>query len=241
MKRYCMFILSCCFVLAITNVAMSQLYFEDNFDNPIKSEDKWVPLWGNWEFKEKEYHQLSNDSNCMSVIADGFWDEEWNDYTYELSGTKTGGAEGFLIMFRCQGLMQAREKALAEHPPRMKGLPQLQYWWNLGGWGNSVSRMEVWIAGAHKLEAESQHTIDTNKLYNIKIVNTPENYTLYIDDEKVEEVADDTQDGAGRVGLATWSTTAIFDDVLVYGPNGPLPVDPKGKVTTAWGFLKAGR
>ncbi len=239
MKKFGIFILFCCFVLSITNVAMPQLYFEDNFDKANESEKKWVPLWGDWQFKDDEYHQLSNDSNCMSIIADDYWDEDWNDYTYEVSGNKIGGAEGFLIMFRCQGTMEPRGKALAKHPPRMQGQARLEYWWNLGGWGNSRSQIETW--GVAKAGAHSGHTIDTDKWYNIKIINTPAGYTLIINDEQVHKIDDNSRDGVGRVGVATWATQARYEDVLVYGPDGPLPVDPKGKVATAWGFLKAGR
>ena len=239
MKKYGMFILLCCFTFGIATVAMSQIYFEDNFDNVNDSKKKWAPLWGDWEFKNKEYHQLSNDSNCMSIVTDDYWDEAWNDYTYEVSGNKIGGAEGFLIMFRCQGQMEARGKNLAEHPPRMKDQAKLEYWWNLGGWGNARSQVETW--GVSKAGAHSDHTIDTGKWYNIKIVNTPTGYTLFLNDEQVAKINDDSRDGVGRIGVATWGTTARYNDVLVYGPNGPLPVDPKGKVATAWGLLKAGR
>ncbi|MCY4403368.1 MAG: hypothetical protein OXD54_12390 [Candidatus Poribacteria bacterium] len=239
MKKSVLFILLCCLTFGIATVGMSQIYFEDDFDNANETEKKWVPLWGNWEVEDDEYHQLSNDSNCMSIIADDYWDEDVNEYTYEVRGNKMGGAEGFLIMFRCQGTMEPRGKALAEHPPRMRNQERLEYWWNLGGWGNARSQVEAWgggIAGAH-----SDHTIDTNKWYAIKIVNTPTSYTLFIDDEEVATVDDTTRDGVGRVGVATWATTARYEDVLVYGPDGPLPVDPKGKVATAWGLLKAGR
>ena len=240
MKRYGMFILLCCLTFGITTAAISQLYFEDNFNNVNESKKKWVPLWGKWEFKDKEYHQLSNDSNCMSIIADDFWDEAWNEYTYEVRANKTGGLEGFLIMFRCQGPMEPRGKALAKHPPRMQNQKQLEYWWNLGGWTNTRSQVEAW--GGGKAGAHSNHTIDTDKWYSIKIVNTPTNYTLYLNDEIVDKTIDDaTRDGVGRVGVATWATTAIYEDVRVYGPDGPLPVNPKGKVATTWGFLKAGR
>ncbi len=239
MKRYGMFILLCCFTFGIATVAMSQIYFEDNFDNTSKSEKKWAPLWGTWELKDKEYHQLSTDSNCMSIIADDFWDEDWNDYTYEVRGNKISGAEGFLIMFRCQGIMNPRGKNLADPPPRMKNQDQLEYWWNLGGWGNSRSQIETW--GVQKAGANSSHTINTDEWYNIKIVNTPTSYTLIINDEEVHEINDDSREGVGRVGVATWITTARYEDVLVYGPDGPLPVNPKGKVATTWGLLKAGR
>lgn len=239
MKRYGIFILLCCFTFGIVTAAMSQIYFEDNFDNTNESKKKWVPLWGEWEFKNKEYHQLSNDSNCMSIIADDFWDEEWVDYTYEVRGNKIGGAEGFLIMFRCQGPMNPRGKALKEHPPRMQKQAQLEYWWNLGGWGNTRSQVEAW--GGGKAGAHSNHTIKTGDWYTVKIVNTATGYTLFLNDDEVAKIDDATRDGVGRVGVATWSTTARYEDVLVYGPDGPLPVNPKGKVATTWGHLKAGR
>ena len=99
--------------------------------------------------------------------------------------------------------------------------------------------MEAW--GGGKPGANSNHTIDTNEWYTIKIVNRPSGYTLYLNDEEVADIDDNTRDGVGRVGVATWATMAIYEDVLVYGEDGPLPVDPKGKIATAWGFIKAGR
>ena len=239
MKKYGIFVLLCILTFGIVTVGTAQILFEDNFDKANESDKKWVSLWGDWEFKDKEYHQKSGDSNCMSIITDEFWDEEWNNYTYEVRGKKTGGAEGFLIMFRCQGPMEPRGKALRDHPQRMQNQPRLEYWWNLGGWGNARSQVEAW--GGGKAGAHSDHTIDTDKWYTIKIVNTPTGYTLFLNDEKVAEMDDATRDGVGRVGVATWATMAIYEDVLVYGPDGPLPVDPKGKVATAWGLLKAGR
>ncbi len=239
MKKLGIFILLCILTFGIVTVGIAQILFEDNFDKANESEKKWVSLWGDWEFKDKEYHQNSGDSNCMSVIADDYWDEEWNEYTYEVRGNKTGGAEGFLIMFRCQGTMEPRGHALREHPPRMQGQDRLEYWWNLGGWGNTTSKVESWGGVA---SPNSNDTITTGDWYDIKIVNTPTGYTLYLNDEKVGDTINDaTRDGVGRVGVATWATMAIYEDVLVYGPGGPLPVDPKGKVATAWGFLKAGR
>ena len=239
MKKCGIFILLCILTIGIATVGTAQILFEDNFDNANESEKKWASLWGDWEFKDDEYHQKSGDSNCMSIVTDDYWDEEWTDYTYEVRGKKTGGAEGFLIMFRCQGPMEPRGKALREHPQRMQGQARLEYWWNLGGWGNSRSQVEAW--GGGKAGAHSDHTIDTNKWYTIKIVNTTTGYTLFIDDEEVAEMDDATRGGVGRVGVATWATMAIYEDVLVYGPDGPLPVDPKGKIATAWGFIKAGR
>ncbi len=215
----------------------TQTYFEDNFDNPKESAEKWTPLFGEWEFKGKEYHQLGQEANSMSLVSDDFWEEAWNNYTFEVKGNKIGGAEGFLIMFRCRGLMQPRGKALKKHPPRMqKQKPSLEYWWNLGGWGNTRSKVESWggVGGA-----DSKDIIKDKTWHDIKIVNTPKDYTVILDGKEVAKVKDGTQDGAGRIGLATWSTKARYDSVIVYGPDGPsAPVKANGKASLTWGYLK---
>ncbi len=229
-----------CFAVGLMgSVASAQTYFSDDFNNPGQSEGKWHPLYGQWEFEDDEYHQLLNAVNCMSVISDEYWDDSWNEYTFEVRANKISGAEGFLIMFRCMGRMQPRDVVLQDHTPRMQDdAVSLQYWWNLGGWANVRSQVESWggIAGAN-----TNHTIDMDRWYEIKIVNTPSNYTLFLDGDEIASVNDKTQNGAGRVGLATWSTTARFDDVIVYGPAGPSAqlVEPARKLATSWARVKS--
>ena len=64
-------------VLAVTiPVSNSQIYFKDNFDNPKESEKKQHVLYGDWQFKNKEYHQLMLEPNCMGVVSDEYWDEK---------------------------------------------------------------------------------------------------------------------------------------------------------------------
>jgi hypothetical protein len=227
-------------LIGMITIANAQNYFEDNFDNPEESEKKWHPLFGQWEFEDNEYHQLLNAVNCMSVISDEYWDDDWTEYTFEVKANKMGGAEGFLIMFRCMGIMQPRDVVLKDPPERMAADPaSLQYWWNLGGWANVRSQVESW---GGKAGVFTNHTIDTDRWYDIKIVNTPSSYTLYLDGEEVGTMDDNTQDGRGRVGLATWSTTARFDDVVVYGSEGlgGEAVEPGGKVTITWASIKSG-
>ena len=144
-------------IVGLTPTVVPQTYFEDNFDDAKKSDKKWNPLFGQWDLKDKEYIQSLQLVNSMSLVTDEFWKEEWNDYTFEVKGNKIGGAEGFLIMFRCRGMMEPRGQALLKHPGRMqKQKPSLEYWWNLGGWGNSRSKVESWggVGGA-----DSKHTI----------------------------------------------------------------------------------
>ncbi len=53
MKKCILFIAVCGITFGIAAIAMSQTYFEDNFDDPKASEDKWVPLSGEWESTPK--------------------------------------------------------------------------------------------------------------------------------------------------------------------------------------------
>ena len=224
-------------IVGLTTTIVPQTYFEDNFDDAKKSDKKWNPLFGQWDLKDKEYIQSLQLVNSMSLVTDEFWKEEWNDYTFEVKGNKIGGAEGFLIMFRCRGMMEPRGQALLKHPGRMqKQKPSLEYWWNLGGWGNSRSKVESWggIGGA-----DSKHTIKDDTWYEIKIVNTPKDYTVILNGKEVAKVKDGAQDGVGRIGLATWATKARYDNVIVYGPDGPsAPVKANSKAALTWGYLK---
>ena len=224
-------------IVGLTTTVVPQTYFEDNFDDAKKSDKKWNPLFGQWDLKDKEYIQSLQLVNSMSLVTDEFWKEEWNNYTFEVKGNKIGGAEGFLIMFRCRGMMEPRGQALLKHPGRMqKQKPSLEYWWNLGGWGNSRSKVESWggIGGA-----DSKHTIKDDTWYEIKIVNTPKDYTVILNGKEVAKVKDGSQDGVGRIGLATWATKARYDNVIVYGPDGPsAPVKANSKAALTWGHLK---
>jgi len=224
-------------IVGLTTTVVPQTYFEDNFDDAKKSDKKWNPLFGQWDLKDKEYIQSLQLVNSMSLVTDEFWKEEWNNYTFEVKGNKIGGAEGFLIMFRCRGMMEARGQALLKHPGRMqKQKPSLEYWWNLGGWGNSRSKVESWggIGGA-----DSKDTIKDDTWYEIKIVNTPKDYTVILNGKEVAKVKDGSQDGVGRIGLATWATKARYDNVIVYGPDGPsAPVKANSKAALTWGYLK---
>ncbi|MAT74797.1 hypothetical protein CMK14_06535 [Candidatus Poribacteria bacterium] len=224
-------------IVGLTTTVVPQTYFEDNFDDAKKSDKKWNPLFGQWDLKDKEYIQSLQLVNSMSLVTDEFWKEEWNNYTFEVKGNKIGGAEGFLIMFRCRGMMEPRGQALLKHPGRMqKQKPSLEYWWNLGGWGNSRSKVESWggIGGA-----DSKHTIKDDTWYEIKIVNTPKDYTVILNGKEVAKVKDGSQDGVGRIGLATWATKARYDNVIVYGPDGPsAPVKANSKAALTWGYLK---
>lgn len=201
--------------------------------------DKWVDLRGEWEIKDGMLHQKMIDDNCMAVVTDENWDESWMEYTFEVKAKKLSGNEGFLIMFRLHGFPEPRGRALGNIPPRMESQsPRTQYWWNLGGWGNTRSVVERWIDGVRIEQAPMEgHSVESNRWYHIKIENREDGYTLYLDGEKVADVQDSDVKG-GRVGLGTWLTEAVFDDVIVYGPEGVTVIHTSGKLPSVWGLIK---
>jgi len=223
------------FLSLIPCLAIAQSYLKDDFS---KGSSKWVDVWGNWSVKDGAYYQGLRDDNCMAIASDEFWKEEWEEYTFQVKAKKLSGGEGFLIMFRLHGTLEPRGRALRELPASMKNQsPRTQYWWNLGGWANVRSCVERWINSVRIEQANTNHIIKVNEWYEIKIDNRLDGYTLYLNDEKIANVEDAEVQG-GRVGLATWQTEALFDDVVVYGPSG-LAVSASGRLPIKWGLIKS--
>jgi hypothetical protein len=207
--------------LLIPYVVSAQTYFQDDFS---QGSSKWVDIWGEWAVEDGAYHQSMVDDNCMSVVADEFWQEEWTEYT---------------IMFRLHGALEPRGRALRDLPPRMDAqTPRTEYWWNLGGWGNTRSVVERWIDGVRIEQGASNHVVVEGEWHDIKIENRVDGYTLYFDGEKVADVADSDVQG-GRIGLASWLTNVLLDDVVVYGAMGATAVAASGKLPVKWGLIKS--
>ena len=232
--------LSVMFVFALSLMpcfVSAQLYFQDDFSGGMSN---WVDLWGDWDLQDGAIHQSAIDDNCMAVIGDNAWNDGWKEYTFELRGKRLSGAEGFLIMFRLNGQPETRGKVLRDLPPRMSDQdPRTEYWWNIGGWGNTRTVVERWINSARIEQGLiSPHGVVTDQWHDIKIVNRLDGYTLYFDGEEFADV-EDSEVQNGRIGLATWGTEALFDDVVVYGPAGLTAVAPVDKLPASWGSIKA--
>jgi alpha-L-arabinofuranosidase len=85
---------------------------------------------------------------------------------------KTGGSEGFVIMFHVRG----RDDYL---------------WWNVGGWGNMRSALEKSEEGHKKEFGESANvTVEPNRWYDIRIELSGTDIKCYLDDKLVTEATD---------------------------------------------------
>ncbi|MFC1794918.1 hypothetical protein ACFL3Q_15190, partial [Planctomycetota bacterium] len=74
---------------------------------------------GQWTVRGQTIAQESMGTNVRLT----FGDTDWRDYEYTLEAKKTGGQEGFLILFRVKSEDDF-------------------YWCNLGGWGNARHAIE---------------------------------------------------------------------------------------------------
>jgi len=116
--------------------------FSDQFTNSAN----WTPVTGTWSVTDGVYSQTSTTTNCTSiaaVVSD-------STYTYSLKARKTGGSEGFQIIF---GYKDADNF----------------YWWNIGGWGNTQHAIEQCMSGTKTTLTSVAGSITTNRWYDIRI------------------------------------------------------------------------
>lgn len=92
---------------------------------------------------------------------------EWKNYTITLKARKTGGAEGFLVIFRVRN---EKEKS----------------WWNIGGWGNQQHGLEM---PGLKNVARVPGKIETGKWYDIKVELAGPSIRCYLDGKLIHDVS----------------------------------------------------
>ncbi|QFY14199.1 alpha-N-arabinofuranosidase [Nonomuraea phyllanthi] len=129
---------------------------------------RWTPGQGTWAVQDGAYVQTANVTDARSTAGS----PGWSNYTMEVTARKTGGAEGFLVMFgvRDTGTF---------------------YWWNVGGWNNTQSAVEKATDGAKTSIASSATTVETGRDYRIKIQVDGRRITTWLDGQKINDFVDD--------------------------------------------------
>jgi len=131
--------------------------FESDFASGLQG---WETLRGAWEERDGALRQ-SSEANDVRALAG---DSSWTDYTYSLKARKTGGREGFLILFQ-----------VADDGTRS--------WWNLGGWGNTAHALD----GPGLPDTRVPGRIETNRWYDIRIELNGPSVKCYLDGKLVQE------------------------------------------------------
>jgi len=161
-----------------TSAEFDNIKITDNITGEILGRDDFAinTLWWNWEMPTDGEFKISDGkllqaSTDMEYSLNGsvayFGNDDWSDYTYTLTAKKLDGQEGFIIPFAV-------------------GDKDNNYFWNIGGWGNTVSTLQHMENGekTDKIPGTTKpFTVETGREYNIKIVVNGRNVKCYIDDE----------------------------------------------------------
>lgn len=133
-----------------------------------KDKGAWEVYRGVWRAKNGLISQTSLGEDTRIY----FGDTSWSNYTVEIRGRKIGGAEGLLILFGVKD-------------------NQNYYWWNLGGWGNTVSAIEKAINGQRMILGKSVSlNISQDEWYRIKIEVSNNEIRCYLNDKLIHKVVD---------------------------------------------------
>jgi len=157
---------------------------------------------GMWRIEDE---RIIQDSMATNVRL-WFGRSEWTDYEFTLQAKKTGGSEGFLILFR--------------------GISNDEfYWYNFGGWGNDHHRLEKGTKGKRwgGIGPSFKGKIETDRWYDMKVRCEKNHIQVWLDDKQVLDFIDgDNPHLTGRVGIGTWATTAQFRGVRVTDIDGQV-------------------
>jgi hypothetical protein len=140
----------------------------------LKDMKGWVTSEGEWKVKDGALAQSgSPEGNISQIILDKPMPAE---YTLTMKARKTGGDEGFLILFRAKGFPDGERCC-----------------WNLGGWGNTQTSLDGAEYVVDDLKKDDP-AIDSNKWYNIKVEVSAKGLRCSLNDRLVYNV-----DKAGKV------------------------------------------
>ncbi|MFJ3671803.1 alpha-L-arabinofuranosidase C-terminal domain-containing protein [Streptomyces sp. NPDC090106] len=124
---------------------------------------------GSWAVQDGQYVQTDVAAENTMVSAG---DTGWHDYDLKVKATKKSGKEGFLVAF---GVKDTGN----------------YYWWNLGGWNNTLSAVEQAVDGGKSTLVSKAGSIETGRTYDIDIKVRGRQVTLYLDGEEWGSFTDD--------------------------------------------------
>ncbi|WP_369034311.1 alpha-L-arabinofuranosidase C-terminal domain-containing protein [Streptomyces adonidis] len=124
---------------------------------------------GSWAVQDGQYVQTDVAAENTMVSAG---DPAWHDYDLHVKATKKSGKEGFLVAF---GVKDTGN----------------YYWWNLGGWNNTLSAVEQASDGGKSTLVSKAGSIETGRAYDIDVKVRGRQVTLYLDGQEWDSFTDD--------------------------------------------------
>ncbi|MGI4788458.1 MAG: alpha-L-arabinofuranosidase C-terminal domain-containing protein [Janthinobacterium lividum] len=161
----------------------------------------WKASNGIWQAVDGVLRQTSESQGSLATAGS----PDWTDYTYSLKARKISGAEGFLIMFHALN---------ADN----------YVWWNIGGWGNTRTQMEIARNGGKQiLGPPASNTVETGRWYDIKIEAAGGHIRCYLDGALITE-ADENVNPVMPLYTEASQDNATGDVILKVVNVAPVPV-----------------
>ena len=164
---------------------------------------------GAWKAQNGVYVQSDAAQPAIAFVGDS----NWTDYDFTLRARKTGGAEGFVIPFRARN----NDNYL---------------WWNVGGWGNTRSRIQRLGGNRAEIGSNSPLKIEANRWYDLKIEVRGDKIRTFADGKLINEGSDtpnaafyatssrDTQSGDIILKAVNFSATPQTMQIALSGAQG---------------------
>ncbi len=154
--------------IKITNDTTGEILYESGKTATI---DDLQPETGLWSVNKKGVIcQDSMEWNVRTLFSEVALGDVEN-YSFEFDAMKTGGAEGFLVMFGVKG--------------------SFLYWWNMGGWGNTRSAIEKGTRDARSIIGNNEAlALNTGAWYKIKVEVKGESFKCYLNGNLMHDYTD---------------------------------------------------
>jgi alpha-L-arabinofuranosidase len=174
-----------------------KVLYESDFSN---GSGEWNIKSGRWSVQDGAYQQAST-RNGLSVIGE----EDWSDYTLTMKARKIRGGEGFLIVFGCQG--------------------DNEYWWNIGGWGNSNSCIEQ---DQMQICRPVDFRLKEDRWYDVKVVLKGNHIKCYLDGKLMHETDAPKRTDLYVVSGRDEQNGDVVIKAINMGDNQPAALNLKG-------------
>lgn len=136
--------------------------------NLVNEAGSWVFPKGKWISENGVLRSPENAPQTWALAGD----PSWSSYTVTMRARKLGGAEGFILLWHSADGDNYR-------------------WWNLGGWGNTVSRCEVSENGGREPYGPSTpFTVEKGRWYELRLEVDGHQARGFVDGKLVMEASD---------------------------------------------------
>lgn len=203
-----------------TSVAYDNLKVVSNADGSVLYENGFDTMdglsvqTGSWEIRDGQLVQTNTAAPVNTNIGDALYlgDSGWSDYTMTVDATVLGGAEGFLIPICVENTNN-------------------NIFWNVGGWGNTVSCLQIVADGTKS--GQISGTVRNLKLlhdqvYQLKVTVSGNSIKCYLNDTLFVDYTQETAEPVYASTVRAENGDLILKVVNVSGERIPVTLNIPG-------------